>query len=65
MSGLFSKPKMPEKSAEQVQLEKAQAAESERTTAEITARKRASRRRRGGRASLISGEERGVRSMLG
>lgn len=65
MTALFSKPKMPEKSAEQVQLEKAQVAESKRADVEIRSRKMAARRRRGGRSSLISGEERGVKSMLG
>jgi hypothetical protein len=65
MGGVFSKPKAPEKSPEQVKAEKAQVAELDRLSAKEESMKLAAARRRRGRASLISGEETGVKSTLG
>jgi len=62
MTTLLSKPKMPAKSAEQLAGEKHQADEIKRLKAEEKARKGALIRGQGGRASLISGSEKGVQT---
>ena len=62
MGGVFSKPKPPQKSEAQVRAEEAQVAELDRLTKKEDAMKAAASRKRRGRASLISGEETGVRS---
>ena len=65
MGGVFSKPKAPEKSEAQVKAEEAQVAELDRLTKKEDAMKAAASRRRRGRASLISGEETGIKTTLG
>lgn len=65
MGSLFSKPKAPEPTAAQKKAEAASLAESERLDKEVAARKAATARKRRGRASLISGEETGIKSTLG
>jgi hypothetical protein len=65
MATLLSKPKMPEKSADQIAAEKFQADEIKRLKAEEDQRKSALTRSQGGRASLISGAETGVKDTLG
>ena len=65
MGGVFSKPKAPEKSEAQVKAEQAQVAELDRLTKKEDAMKAAASRRRRGRASLISGEETGIKTTLG
>ncbi len=60
MSTLFSKPKMPQKSEDQLIAERSQADEIKRLKREESARKAALVRGQGGRASLISGSERGI-----
>ena len=60
MATLLSKPKMPEKSAEQLSAEKFQADEVTRLKKEESARKAALSRGQSGRASLLSGGEAGV-----
>jgi hypothetical protein len=65
MGGLFSKPKAPAKSASQVKAEAHQSAEIDRLTKKEDSMKAALGRRRRGRASLISGDERGITSTLG
>ena len=65
MGGVFSSPKPPAKSEEQIKAEKSQAAELERLSQKEQQMKMASARRRRGRASLISGEETGVKTTLG
>jgi hypothetical protein len=65
MGGVFSSPKPPAKSEEQLKAEKAQAAELDRLSAKEESQKMAMARRRRGRASLISGEETGVKTTLG
>ena len=65
MGGLFSKPKAPAPSAAQVKAEKSQAAELDRLTKKEDSMKAAMKRRRRGRASLISGDEGGIKSTLG
>lgn len=65
MGGLFSKPKAPAKSAYQVKAEKSQSVELDRLSKKEGSMKAALKRKRRGRASLISGDERGIRSTLG
>jgi hypothetical protein len=65
MGGVFSSPKPPTKSEEQLKAEKAQSAELDRLAAKEESQKMAMARRRRGRASLISGEETGVKTTLG
>jgi hypothetical protein len=65
MGGVFSSPKPPAKSEEQLKAEKAQSAELDRLAAKEESQKMAMARRRRGRASLISGEETGVKTTLG
>lgn len=65
MTTLFSKPKMPEKSADQIAAEKFQADEIKRLKKEESQRKAALSRAQGGRASLISGSETGIKDTLG
>jgi hypothetical protein len=65
MGGVFSSPKPPAKSEEQLKAEKAQSAELDRLSAKEESQKMAMARRRRGRASLISGEETGVKTTLG
>lgn len=65
MSTLFSKPKIPGKSAEQLSAEKHQASEIRRLTHEEEQRKKALTRARSGRRSLISGAETGLSDTLG
>ena len=60
MSTLFSKPKIPGKSAEQIEEEKHQSSELRRLKNEEAKRKAAIERGRAGRASLISGKETGI-----
>ena len=62
---MFSKPKMPEKSADQIKAEKFQADEIKRLEKEEASRKLALQRSRSGRASLISGAETGIKDTLG
>lgn len=65
MGNLFSSPKAPAKSEAQIKAEKSQAEELDRLTKKEDSMKAAMKRRRRGRGSLISGDERGVRSTLG
>lgn len=65
MATLLSKPKMPEKSADQISAEKFQADEIKRLKGEEDSRKAALKRSQGGRASLISGSETGLKDTLG
>ena len=65
MSNLFSRPKVPKKSAEQIAGEKAQATELSNLQAQESSRKKAAGRSRRGRASLIATSERGVQDTLG
>jgi len=68
MGGFFSKPKAPKapaKSVAQVKAEKRQEAEIVKLEKKETAVKESMKRRRRGRSSLISGDERGIRSTLG
>ncbi len=65
MGGLFSKPKAPAKSETQIRAEKRAEERDARLESELSVRKAASRRKRRGRASLISNDERGVRATLG
>ena len=65
MGDFFKKPKMPEKSAEQIESEKFQADEIKRLKAEEDQRKAALTRGQRGRASLISGAETGIKETLG
>ena len=65
MGGLFSSPKAPAKSASQVKAEKHQTAEIARLTKKEDSMKAAMGRKRRGRASLISGDERGIKNTLG
>lgn len=65
MSTLFSKPKMPEKSEDQKTAERLQAEELKRLKKEEGSRKAALVRGQGGRASLISGSESGLKDTLG
>jgi len=65
MTTLFHSPKMPKKSDEQLEAERHQSDEIKRLKTEESARKSALVRKQGGRASLISGSERGVKETLG
>ena len=65
MGNLFSSPKAPAKSEAQVKAEKNQSAELDRLTKKETAVKESMKRRRRGRSSLISNDERGIGSTLG
>ena len=65
MSTLFSKPKIPGKSAEQIESEKHQASEIRRLKNEEKSRLAAATRSRTGRRSLISGSEAGLKDTLG
>jgi hypothetical protein len=65
MGGLFSKPKAPAKSEYQVKAETRQSEESDRLDKQEASRKDAFKRKRRGRASLISNDERGITSTLG
>jgi len=65
MTTLLSKPKMPEKSADQLAAEKHQADEIKRLKAEESQRKSALLRGKRGRASLLSGAETGIKETLG
>ena len=65
MGKIFSSPKAPAPSPAQVKAEKAQTKELERLTKKEDSMKAAMKRRRRGRASLISGDERGIKSTLG
>ena len=60
MASLLSKPKMPEKSAEQLESEKFQADEVKRLKTEEAQRKAALTRGQGGRQSLLSGGDAGI-----
>lgn len=62
---LFSTPKIPGKSADQLSSEKFAADEVKRLKTEETQRKSALTRAKGGRASLISGAETGIKDTLG
>lgn len=64
MGNMFSS-KAPAKSQAQIDAETAQAEELTRLKEKETSMKAAMSRRRRGRASLISNDERGVRSTLG
>jgi len=65
MGGLFSKPKAPKPSAEQLELQRQQIAEKRRLEAEEEKRKMAMRRGRGGRSSLMTEESPKGRDTLG
>ena len=63
--GIFRTPKAPEKSKEQKQAEVRQSTEIERLEKKETSQRNAMSRRRSGRASLLSGGERGITETLG
>jgi len=65
MGGIFSKPKVPEKTEAQLKAEKAQETELDRLSAKEQSQKMAMARGRRGRAALISGEETGIKTKLG
>lgn len=65
MGSLFSSPKPPEKTEAQKKAEKRAEARDASLDREVASRSAATRRRRRGRASLISTNERGVRGTLG
>lgn len=63
--GIFGKPKAPERTQEQKDADERQSLELDRLEKKEQSQKDAMKRRRGGRASLLSGGERGVTDTLG